>query len=209
MQQGRRLAGVGALWLGAVGCLMARPGVAAEFSADIVVDHSAPTALHVADQAVRIDAPTGYFLTKGGVALFVRPGKQMFTDARQSTSLTQWFIPVDPDSPCAQWRAAAMNAGVAGSDGEWLCEKIESAPRSRWRVTPPGQSSRECWIDPSLRFPVRIQMSDGTSLSLENIRPGAQSPELFTIPAGFHKLDPQSLIEHIKRSDVWVEPPPQ
>jgi len=66
---------------------------------------------------------------------------------------------------------------------------------------------RECWIDPSLRFLVRVQASDGTSLRLDNIRLGAQAPELFVVPSGFHKLDPHALIEHIKRSDVWVEPP--
>jgi hypothetical protein len=50
-------------------------------------------------------------------------------------------------------------------------------------------------------------MDDGTSLTVENVRVGAQSPDLFAIPATYRKLDPHALIERIKHSDVWVEPP--
>jgi len=238
MQPGRRLDRVGArrlgaLWfgaprLGALGfgalgvLLLPRPGLTADFSADVAISGAEPTRLYVADgkmssdapaglrvadQAVRIDAPTGYFLIKDGTAVFVNPRRQIYTDSRQSTLLTQWIIPVDPANPCAQWQAAAVKAGVPGAEGSWRCEQLTAGQTARWRVTPPGQTVRECWIDSKLRFPVRIQMSDGASLSLENIRPGAQSPELFTLPASYHKLDPQALIERIKRSDVWAEPP--
>jgi len=175
--------------------------------------------IYASGSKVRIETAAGYFLIEDGAAVFVRPSRRMFTDARQSTVLTQWFVPVDPERPCVQLQAAARDAGVAGAEGEWRCERLEAGPGAAdlgaadrgstalWRVTPPGLMPRECWIDSSLRFPVRVEASDGTRLRLDNIRLGAQAPESFVVPSGFHKLDPHALIEHIKRSDVWVEPP--
>jgi hypothetical protein len=189
---------------------------AADFSADIVRGTAAPAKVYAADGKVRIETPeaaSGFFLIDGktGAAVFVRPGQQIFTSARRSSRLTRLFIPVDPGNPCAQWQAAARSAGVPGADGAWHCEKIEAGridgrPTTQWRVTSPDQESSQCWIDSSLGFPVRVQMSDGSTLELENIRIAAQSPALFAIPATYRELDPNDLIERIKHSDVWVEP---
>jgi hypothetical protein len=183
----RRLFAVGAF------VLIARLAGAAEFSADIP---GARAKLFTADGKVRIETAAGYFLIDSSTSVFVHPNQKLFTDARHSRQLVQLFIPVDPGNPCVQWQAAAA--------GEWRCEKIEAG---RWRVSPPGQAARECWIDSSLGFPTRIQTSAGETLALENIRIAAQSPDLFTLPATYRKLDPQTLIERMKHSDVWVETP--
>jgi hypothetical protein len=34
-----------------------------------------------------------------------------------------------------------------------------------------------------------------------------QPSNLFELPQDYHKFDPMQLIEQIKKSDVWVEPP--
>jgi hypothetical protein len=191
---------------------------AADFSADIVGGNTTPAKIYSADGKVRIETPevtTGFFLVDGkvGTAVFVRPNQQIFTDARQSSRLTRLFIPVDPENPCSQWQAAARNAGIPGADGEWRCERIDGGkagdgrPVTQWRVISPNQGSSQYWIDSSLRFPVRMRMSDGATLALENIRVATQSADLFTIPSNYRKLDPQSLLERIKHSDVWVESP--
>jgi hypothetical protein len=196
---------------------------AADFSADIVSRDSAGAQIgaaakvYVTDGKVRIETPevsTGFFLIDGktSAAVFVRPAQQIFTDARQSSRLTQLFVPVDADNPCLQWQAAAQNAGVPGAEGEWHCERAEAGPMdgrptTECRVVTPDQDSSRRWIDSSLGFPVRVRMSDGASFALENIRIAAQSAQLFVIPPGYRKLDPHALIERIKHSDVWVDSP--
>jgi hypothetical protein len=192
---------------------------AADFSADIVDGTAPPAKIYTADGKVRIETPeaaSGFFLIDGtaGTALFVRPGQQYFTDARQSSRLTQLFVAVDPDNPCIQWQAAARIAGVPGTDGEWHCMKvgvleIDGRPTTEWRVTSAAGDSSQRWIDSRLGFPVRMRLSDGAILALANVRVAAQSAELFAVPRSYRRLDPHALLERIKHSDVWVEPPAQ
>ncbi len=201
-------------WVALLLCLT-RVSLAAEFSADIVSRDAAGAQggavgkIYVAGGKVRIEtaeAAAGYFLIDGVAAVFVRPGQQIFMDARQSSRLTRIFIPVVPNDPCPQWQAAAQN------DSEWHCELMGAAvldgrATTECRVTSAQDVSRR-WIDAGIGFPIRVQMDDGTSFTLENIRVAAQSSELFAIPSGYRKLDPRALIERIKHSDVWVEAPP-
>src|ERR1700735_2705084 len=120
-----------ALWLtlGVASAGASRGSSAApEFSADIVsrdahgVSVGTGARLYVANRRVRIETPeasAGFFLMDGaaGTAFFVRPAQQLFMDAKQSTRLTQLFVPVDPNDPCRQWRTAATIAGVPGAGG--------------------------------------------------------------------------------------------
>jgi hypothetical protein len=54
---------------------------------------------------------------------------------------------------------------------------------------------------------VKAERADGSVLELQHIERAAQPERLFQIPADFHRFDPEQLIERIKRSDVWNEPP--
>ena len=208
-------------WSAVLLLCLTRISAAAQFSADIVsrdaagVQSGAGGKIYVADGKVRIETPeaaAGFFLIDGraATALFVRPAQQIFTDARQSSRLTRIFIPVDPNSACLQWQAAARDAGVA--DGEWHCDPngvafIDGRQTTECRVTSPDRDAGRRWIDASIGFPIRVRMEDGTSITLENIRVAAQSPELFAIPPSYRKLDPHALVERIKHSDVWAGPP--
>jgi hypothetical protein len=204
-------------WLVALLLCLSRVSFAADFAADIVSRDAAGAQvgaggkLYVAGGKVRIETPEatgGYFLIDGTAALLVRPAQHTFTDARQSSRLTRMFIPVDPDNPCLQWQVAAE---VAGIKGEWHCELIGAAmldgrPTTECHVAAAPDASRR-WIDTSVGFTIRVLMEDGTSFTLENIRLGAQSADLFALPPSYRKLDPQALIERLKHSDVWVEGP--
>jgi hypothetical protein len=199
------------------------PSPAHEFSADIVSRNAAGlpigtgARLYVANHKVRIETPeasAGFFLIDGaaGTALFVRTTPRVFMDARQSTRLTQIFIPVDPNDPCRQWQAAATNAGVPSAGGDWRCQRIDTAivddrGTIAYRVVSPDQDSSQRWIDPDLEFPVKLRAADGTTIALEHIRVEAQPASLFAVPPGYRKLDPQALIDRIKHSDVWVDSP--
>jgi hypothetical protein len=203
-----------------------------EFSADIVSRDAAGTLLggsarlYASGRKVRIETPevpAGFFLIGGdlGSALFVGTTQRVFMNAKQSTRLTQIFVPVDPHDPCPQWRAAAQNAGVPGMAGGWRCTRADGADGDgtdaadagggghgiiEYRVDSPDQNSGLRWIDPRLEFPVKLKAADGGTIALENIRVEAQPANLFAIPAGFRKFDPQGLIDRIKHSDVWAAP---
>jgi hypothetical protein len=189
-----------------------------EFSADIVSRDAAgallggSARLYASGRKVRIetsDVPAGFFLIGGdlGAALFVGTTQRVFMDAKQSTRLTQIFVPVDPHDPCPQWRAAAQNAGAPGAAGDWRCTRAGSASGTiEYRVASPDQNFSLGWIDPRLAFPVKLKAADGGTVALENVRVEAQPAGLFAIPAGFRKFDPQRLIDRIKHSDVWAAP---
>lgn len=170
--------------------------------------------LHAAEHKARIEigaAPDGFFLsdTDAGTALYVRSAQRIYLDARQSTPLTQVFIRVDPRDPCRQWQAAAATAGVMNS-GKWRCEPIDRAIVNRhetveYRVVRPDREPSYGWVDPSIGFPVKWQSADGKVFVLTNVQLQPQPASLFSIPSDYRKLDPQALLERIKRSDVWVD----
>jgi hypothetical protein len=194
-----------------------------QFSADIVSRDAAGVAvgitarLYAANRQVRIEmsgAQPEFFLIDGdaGRALLVRPTQQLFMDAKQSSSLTQLFVPIDPIDPCPQWQAAAKNAGVTSAGADWRCMRIRGEAADgrgsiEYRVVSPDQKVSRRWIDTRLEFPVKWQTADGTTFSLEHIRQEEQPATLFALPPGYRKFDPQALIERIKHSDVWAEPP--
>jgi hypothetical protein len=199
----------------------AKAAPASEFSADIVSRDAAGLAigaaakLYVSNHKVRIETPeaaAGFLLidADAGTAHFVRPAQQVFMDAKQSSLLTQIFVPVDVKDPCRRWQAAASNAGVPNAGGEWRCERIDDELIGDRRATlyrvASAQSASRRWIDSDLEFPVRLLAADGTTIALEHIRIEAQPAGLFDIPPGFRKLDPRALIERIKHSDAWVDP---
>ena len=213
--------------LGFVGVLMCGQASAQtqQFSADLVTTRVDGTAtapagkLRVFDNKVRIETPDfadGFFLVDepNRAAYFARPTERIFMDARQSSRLTQLFVPVDLDDPCRQWQIMANLASGVDLNNGWRCEHIgeeivDGRHAAVYRaISSPGRDIVG-WIDPELKFPLRIKMEDGATITVENIQERPQSTRLFVIPTNFHKLDPQALIERIKQSDVWVNEPPQ
>jgi hypothetical protein len=211
--------------LGLVGFLAGggcAPAHAQQFSADLVTTHVDGTAvashLRVFNNKVRIETPEfpdGFFLIDGvsRAAYFARPGQGVFMDARQSSRLTRLFVPVDLGDPCLQWQEMAMLAGVADPGTPWRCERIgdellEGRGVVVYRaVSSPGRDILG-WIDPSLKFPLRVRMQDGTSITARDIHEEPQPSHLFEIPSGLRKFDPEALIRRIRQSDVWVDTPP-
>jgi hypothetical protein len=216
------LLGIGAL-VGALSGGIA-PARAQHFSADLVrtaVDGGAAAPfgkLRISDDKVRIetpDFPDGFFLVDSAshAAYFARPGERVFMDARQSSRLTQLFVPLDLSEPCLQWQAMAKLAGAAEGNEPWRCARVgEESVGGRdvvvYRATSSPGREFVGWIDPKLKFPLRIRLEDGTSISVENIREEPQPAGLFAIPSNFGKFDPQALLKRIKQSDVWVEETP-
>jgi hypothetical protein len=211
------------LWLGLLalaGFLLCgrAPAQEQQFSADLVTtkgDGAAAPAgkLRVYDDKVRIETPEfadGFFLIDGAkpAAFFVRPAARTFMEARQSSRLTQVFVRVDPEDPCRTWQAMARVAGVADQDG-WRCERVgeETIDGHRaiaYRAVSHRGRQLLGWIDVVRKFPLRITSEDGATVTAQNVRDEPQPAPLFEIPVGFRKFDPQTLIQQIKQSDVWV-----
>lgn len=186
-----------------------------EFSADIVSRDtrggSAATVarLYASRGKVRIDAadaPDGFFLIDhdAASALWVRPGHRIYMNARQSSPLTQVFVPVDTANPCPQWRAAFLDALDGRGVDHWHCESLQQA---KFRIVTVGRAVDQRIIDAKLQFPVKVISADGSSLSLEHIHVGHQSANLFAVPRDYQAFDPRALVERIKQSDVWAAPP--
>ncbi|HEX3864919.1 MAG TPA: hypothetical protein VHY35_24800 [Stellaceae bacterium] len=196
---------------------------AQEFSADLVVtragDAAAPATgrIFVAENKIRIetpDLPDGVFLldTKAGSAIFLRPARGVMMDARETSLLTQLLVPVAPEMPCASWQAMAVIAGAAEQGGQWQCarrdaETIAGRDLIHYALVSPRNLQIEVWIDVARRFPVRLKTDSGETVALDHFFDNAPRPDLFAVPAGTRRFDPEHLIDRIKQSDVWVEPP--
>jgi hypothetical protein len=196
---------------------------AQQFSADLISTRNgaAPSVgkLYALNDKVRIETPEfpdGFFVSDGlnRVSHFARPSVRVFMDARQSSWLARMFVPVDPDDPCPQWRSMAGVAGSQDQNGEWRCERtglemIDGRNVVRYRIILSTDREMLGWINPDLKFPLKIQREDGATAVVANIREQPQPALLFEIPASFRKFDPETLIKRIKQSDVWVEEPIQ
>lgn len=210
----------------AIACLLTIAGpiaaAAAQQPSDVVVDlvrksngADVPAGrVKLSGDKVRLetpDLPDGYFIIDGAVpaATFVRPAAGVYMDARRSSVLTQLFVPVDANAPCSQWQAMARVAGV-DEHGAWECtrlgeETIDGRATIIYRAVVAGDERLTGWIDPHLGFPLEIRLPDGSVFAATSIRAQAETSELFTVPAGFKKFDPEALLQRVKQSDVWVE----
>jgi hypothetical protein len=199
--------------------LVGGAGAAQEFSADLVgvgAERQVTLGkLNVAGGKVRLETPevkTGFFLFLGDAAYFVRPASRIYMDAKQSSQLAQIFIPVDTQRPCDAWQAMAKISGAADNGTEWRCDRVGEETIGERDTTvvkaiSPRQRSYTVWIDRRAGFPLRLLTDDGSSYRLERIEDKPQPASLFAVPPAYAKFDPQKLLERIKQSDVWVEPP--
>jgi hypothetical protein len=172
--------------------------------------------LSVAGDKIRIEAPdlpSGFFIVRrdAKAVYFVQPDRGVFMDARQSSVLTEILVPVEAEAPCRQWQAMAEISGSADGGAAWRCDRIGAETRDgratvRYGMTSPRGLHYSGWIDPRLRFMVRIEADDGTTTELSDVREAPQPDSAFEIPARLRKFDPLKLMELMKHSDVWVDP---
>jgi hypothetical protein len=104
--------------------------------------------------------------------------------------------------------AGVVDQGVK-NQGNWRCERVgeETIGGSRtiaYRAISSPHQELFGWIDPVRKFPLRIKTGDGAVIAAQNIRDEPQPAQMFEIPSGFRKFDPEALIQRIMQSDVWV-----
>jgi hypothetical protein len=174
--------------------------------------------LFVSGSKVRIDradaSATRFLVDTAKISAYVvAPMQRFYMDAKQSSILTELFVPLDPAAPCAQWQTMAKLAGDTGTDGggEWRCapagsEDLDGRPALKITMKSPRGIERTGWIDAKLKFLVRVKSADGAVIELRNIAEAPQPNSLFEIPGSFRKYDPAELLARVKQSDDWVEP---
>jgi len=172
--------------------------------------------LHVSGDRVRFDreqASGTRFLVDVGreTSYVIAPGQRLYMDAKQSSPVTQIFVPVDPEAPCVRWQAMAVVAGAVEEGQAWHCDRLGeetlfARATIKYALTSPKGATGFGWIDPARKFMVKFQAADGAVMELRDIVAAPQQDALFTLPPEFGKYDVSQLMERVKRSDGWVEP---
>lgn len=98
----------------------------------------------------------------------------------KSDMMTDSMKPYDPANPCAnEPDVTCKKIGV---------EQVSGRTCDHWEVIDKKDRVTNLWIDQQLHLPIKVVTKDATML-LSNIQEGEPDPSLFTIPAGYHKLD--------------------
>lgn len=90
--------------------------------------------------------------------------------------------PSDPTNPCS------------GGSGNTDCvkgekETVDGYDVARWDYTSAEGVRTRAWVSTKLRFPIKSQDDNGSSMEFSNIAEGPQPSSLFSIPAGYTKMD--------------------
>ena len=102
----------------------------------------------------------------------------------KSDMMTDSMMPYDPQNPCAnEPDVTCKKIGV---------EEVSGRTCDHWEVTDKQSRVTNLWIDQQLHLPIKVVTKDATML-LSNIKEGEPDARLFTIPAGYHKLDLSSI----------------
>jgi hypothetical protein len=211
----------------AAGILACAPARAQEFSADVTTADAEGRFIEAGKLSVSSgkvhfetpDVPNAFFLVSSDVngAYLIKPTQRVYMDAGQASRVILLFVSVNSDDPCPQWLAMIKLTGIPDQNSrqetQWHCNRVGSDTISgrntvRFQAATLDGRRRTGWIDPLLRFPLKIAAEDGTTFELRNIVEEAQPRSRFEIPPEFIKFDPRQLIEHLKKSDVWVDRPP-
>jgi len=98
----------------------------------------------------------------------------------KSDMMTDSMKPYDPANPCAnEPDVTCKKIGV---------EQVSGRTCDHWEVIDKKDRVTNLWIDQQLHLPIKLVTKDATML-LSDIQEGEPDPSLFTIPAGYHKLD--------------------
>ena len=90
--------------------------------------------------------------------------------------------PSDPTNPCG---SGSPNTDCVKGDKE----SVNGYDAIRWDYTSSSGVRTRAWISTKLRFPIKTQDDDGSSMEFTNIAEGPQPATLFSIPAGYQKMD--------------------
>lgn len=87
----------------------------------------------------------------------------------------------DPTNPCSSGGNTDCTKGEN--------ESVNGYQTVRWDYTAKDGTRTRAWVSPRLRFAIKTQDDNGSSMELSNIAEGPQDASLFSIPSGYTKVD--------------------
>ena len=175
---------------------------AQDFSADLA-SRTAQVAqpaqkIFVSGSRIRVetgDASGSILITDGsaGTAVMVMPRQQVYIETRNAMAIdmARLFHPTDPEDPCSEWLKMMQDRGPGATCRRVGEDTVDGRRTIKFEGVSPEHERGYAWVDPSLRFIIKVEGANGDGMALENIREAPQPPALFTIPAGFRRVDPQ------------------
>jgi hypothetical protein len=90
--------------------------------------------------------------------------------------------PADGGNPCTE--GSTNSNCVKGKT-----ESLNGHETVRWEYNDINGTVTRAWVSTRLRFPLRIEGDDGSSMELTGVAEGAQPASLFGVPAGYKKME--------------------
>jgi hypothetical protein len=118
---------------------------------------------------------TGYLLPKAGPARSVN-GFQGIRGAASQVGLSPYWLPVDPQNPCAEWLGVVCEPLGAG--------EVEGRPATRWALKHFAENeswTSYAWVDVRLHIVSRLEF-EGHITELRDIVEVSQPASLFRTP---------------------------
>jgi hypothetical protein len=90
--------------------------------------------------------------------------------------------PADGGNPC--WEGSTNSNCVKGK-----AESVNGYDAIRWEYNDINGTVTRAWVSTKLRFPLRVEGDDGSSMEVTGVAEGAQPAGLFGVPAGYKKME--------------------
>lgn len=192
-------------------CVVAFMGIAnlalaQEFSADIVnlkKEGGGLSKIYVSSSKMRLETHE-----KGGLtAMIFDPASQkniaimseqhMYMEMPIGQGMPMaynFWRPPDPNDACPQWKEMADRFAEGSGKKLTSCRKVggdslNGRSAVKYEGTDADGKTGYVWVDPRLRYIVKVLGAEGSGFELRNIQEGSQPASLFEVPAGYTKLD--------------------
>jgi hypothetical protein len=195
--------------------VLANVALAQDFSADVIENkrgNQAPGKLYATKGKVRWEVPDPRMGSialildqRQGKSVVILQDKRMYMDSMPWTTRTPliakfWSVD-DVNDACPQWKKVAeqLKADEKSDDNWGSCSRVGSdTVNGRSAVKYEGVSKtgekEYYWVDTKLKCVIKGGSGSG-SIELRNIQEASQPSSLFEVPAGYTKVDMNTLMQ--------------
>jgi hypothetical protein len=178
---------------------------AQEFSADVVdlkpENSSVVRKLYVGSDAVRLEGHSGEGHTSALIEDFGRHKRYMIMPQNQvylELSLAQptqgfsFWRPSDAEKVCSEWdnvEKQFQSPSPLSNCKKLGTETLNGRETIRHQGSSADGKTGYAWIDPKIRYLVKLEGPEGAGRELSNVQEGAQPATLFELPKDYTKME--------------------